>query len=310
MRRVGFEADHESGQGTDPLTAHRVALVGHRRGADLLLLERLLDFLAMGQQPEIGGRLVSTLRNARQDRRYLGIDLPRVGLAGDGVALVEADLAADQLFQSPDFGMVALEQVQETRLGAGCPLGPSGLQARQAVLELPEVQHQVVRPQTRPLADRRQLRRLQVGEAEAGQVAIPPGELGQPIDHRHQPGADQLKRLSEQQQVGIVRHETTGGPQMDDAAGIGTDVAVGTDVGHDVVADPPLVLPGHFKIDVVDVLLQLRDLLRRDGQSQLRFRLGQRHPEPPPGAELPLRAPNLTHLARSVTGDKRVFVLF
>ena len=48
----------------------------------------------------------------------------------------------------------------------------------------------------------------------------------------------------------------------------------------------------------------------RDRQPQLRFGLGQRDPQPPPGAELPLVAPQRGHLARGVAGDQRVFVSF
>jgi len=42
---VGLERDHVSGQAGDALRPHRVPLVGHGRRADLLLLERLLQFL-------------------------------------------------------------------------------------------------------------------------------------------------------------------------------------------------------------------------------------------------------------------------
>ena len=45
------------------------------------------------------------------------------------------------------------------------------------------------------------------------------------------------------------------------------------------------------------------------GQAQFRLGLGQGDPEPPPGAELPLRAPELAHCGRGVTADKRVVVL-
>ena len=37
----------------DPLRAHGVALVGHRRGADLLLLEGLLDLAEVGEQADV-----------------------------------------------------------------------------------------------------------------------------------------------------------------------------------------------------------------------------------------------------------------
>ena len=46
-RRVQRVSHHVAGQGADPLAAHRVALVGHRRGANLCRLERLFKLPVM-----------------------------------------------------------------------------------------------------------------------------------------------------------------------------------------------------------------------------------------------------------------------
>ena len=75
---------HEPGQRADALGAHRVALVGHRRGADLLGLERLLQLALVGQQPQVRAEPVGALADARQRGEHLGVDLARVGLARDG----------------------------------------------------------------------------------------------------------------------------------------------------------------------------------------------------------------------------------
>ena len=80
-------------------------------------------------------------------------------------------------------------------------------------------------------------------------------------------------------------------------------------VGHHVVPQPPLVPFGRRKIDRIDVLLQLGDLLLADRQAEFRLRLGQGHPKPPPGAELPLRAPQLAHRGRGIAGNQGVVVL-
>ena len=128
-------------------------------------------------------------------------------------------------------------------------------------------------------------------KARQGRSRCSLGEAGQALDHRHQPVADQLQRLAQQEQVGVVGHVAARGAQVDDRPGRGADVAVGVDVGHDVVPQPPFVPLGSGKIDVVDMLPQLGDLLRRDWQPKFRLGLGQGHPQPPPGAELTLRAP-------------------
>ena len=46
----------------------------------------------------------------------------------------------------------------------------------------------------------------------------------------------------------------------------------------------------------------------RDRQAQLPLGLGQRDPQPPPGAELPLLAPQRGHLRRGIAADQRVVV--
>ena len=76
-RRGGarFEARDEAGQAANPLGPHRIAFVRHRGRADLLFLERLFEFLAIGQEPQIGGRLVRALSDAREGRDDLRVDL-------------------------------------------------------------------------------------------------------------------------------------------------------------------------------------------------------------------------------------------
>ncbi len=273
------------------------------------LAVRFLDLLAMGQEPQIGGHLVRALRNAGQHGQDLRVDLPRIGLPGHRVAFRKADLAADQLVQPPDLGMVAVDQGQEAGLRAGRALGAVGLEVRQAELDLGQVEHEVIGPQAGPLAHRRRLGRLKVREGQAGHGPILLGEAGQAVDHGHQPVADHFQGLAEQHEIGVVGHVAACRAQVDDRPGRGADVAVGMNVGHHVVPQPPLVPFGRREVDVVDVLLQLGDLLLADRQAEFRLGLGQGHPQPPPGAELPLRAPQLAHGGRGIAGDQGVFVL-
>ena len=64
--RVLHEADDEPRQPGRALAAHRVALVRHRAGADLLLLERLLDLLQPREEADVVAELVHARRDARQ----------------------------------------------------------------------------------------------------------------------------------------------------------------------------------------------------------------------------------------------------
>ena len=270
---AGFEARHEPGQRADAFAAHRVPLVGHGRRADLVLFKGLFDFLAMLQQSQVGGRLVGTLGHSRQHGEHLGIDLPRVGLASDGVGAVEADLLAHELFQVLDLFVVAVGTVQGS--WRGCRWFPSS--PRPAGWRCGT-------PPPRGPAPGRRPRGKRVcppwsagpaesgGERQAGQVAVPIGERGQVIDDRDQPAADHLERFSQQQQVGVVGHEAARCAEVNDAPGCRAHVAVGVDVGHHVVPQLAFIALGGRKVDVVDVLPQLRDLLHGDGESPTRPR--------------------------------------
>ena len=198
--------------------------------------------------------------------------------------------------------MVAAEQLQKTGLGAGRALAAVGLEVGQAELDLRQVQHEIVGPEARPFADRRRLGGLKMREGQAGQGTVFLGEPGETVDHGHQPVADHFQGLAEQDEIGIVGHVATGRAEVDDRPGGGAKVAVGMNVGHDIVPQPPLVALGGGEVDVVDVALQFGDLLRPDGQAQFGLGFSQRNPQPPPCAELALRAPELGSCGRRHSG--------
>jgi hypothetical protein len=55
---VADEVHDEAREAADALAAHGVALVGHGGGADLLVLEGLVDLLAVAEEADVGGDLV------------------------------------------------------------------------------------------------------------------------------------------------------------------------------------------------------------------------------------------------------------
>ena len=181
--------------------------------------------------------------------------------------------------------------------------------AADAVLDLGQVHRQIVGPEARPLADGRGLGRLEMGEAQAGQIAVLGSETGQRVDHRGRPPGKHLQSLAQQQQIGVVGNVATRGPEMDNCSGVGALVAVGVNVGHHVMPQPALVPLGCLEVDVVQVGPELLDLLPGDGQAQFGLGLGQGDPQPPPGAELPLRTPQPAHLRRGIAGNQRIVVL-
>ncbi len=94
------------------------------------------------------------------------------------------------------------------------------------------------------------------------------------------------------------------------------DVAVGVDVGHDVVPFVALVGVGCGEVDVIDLGAHLRQHRGSDArryavvgeQAELGLGLGQGDPELAPGGELAPRAPQLGHGRAGVAADQRVVV--
>ena len=66
MGAVGLQRDHEPRQPGDPLGPHRIPLVGHGAGADLLRFERLQQLAFVLQQPQVARHLGGRLRDAAQ----------------------------------------------------------------------------------------------------------------------------------------------------------------------------------------------------------------------------------------------------
>ena len=311
---VARQADQEARQAAHPLAAHGVAFVGHRRGADLARSDGLIDLLAVGEQAQIGAVLVGRLPQAGQHIEDLAIDLARVGLAGDGEDPVEAHFACYQVIELAHAVVVASKQFEEAGLGAGGSLDASEAEGIQAVVDLVEVEHEVLAPQTGPFADGGQLGRLEVGKAHRGQVAPGEGEPGQGVDDAHHPIANPREPLAHEQKIGVVGDVATGGAEVDDPARLGSGFAVGVDVGHHVVAQLALVALGGGEIDVVDVVAHLEEHGRGDSrgdaviaeQAHLGLRLGQGDPQFPPGGKFAARAPQFGHLRAGVAGYERV----
>ena len=122
-----------------------------------------------------------------------------------------------------------------------------------------------------------------MGIAQSGRGFVLPGKVGEVPQNRQQLTPEISQSLPVEDEVRVVGDITAGSPQVDDAGGGGSGLAVGVDMGHHIVADFPLPLGGQLKVNILDMGLQLCHLFTGDGQSQIVFRPGQRHPQPPPG---------------------------
>ena len=308
--KAGVQHIHHqvAGKGADALAAHGVALVGHRRGTDLVLLKGLLHLLEVCQQAQVGGKLHAALTNPCQCVQDKGIHLAAVGLARhrhNGLG-VKAHLLCNGSIHSADLVGIALEQLHKGGLRAGGALDTAQLQGCQTMVDLSQIHHQLVGPQGSALAHGGGLCGLAVGVGHAGHILVLLGKVRQLCQHTHQLFAHQLKTLPHHDDVGVIAHIAAGGTQMDDACCLGALLAVGVNVAHHIMAHQLLARNGDLVVDVVHMGFQLGHHFRGDiGLALLHLGPGQRHPQAAPGAELVVIREDVLHLIGSVAGGKR-----
>jgi len=160
LRGAHGQAAKEARQAAHAFAAHRIALVRHGRRTRLFRLERLVDLLPMGQQPQIGPVFMGGLAEAGKRVENLRIDFTRVCLSGYGINSVKAHLAGDQGVESPYLGVIAVKEREETGLRPGRALGAAEAQGLQTVFDLVKVEEKIVAPQAGAFAHCGQLARV------------------------------------------------------------------------------------------------------------------------------------------------------
>ena len=201
--------------------------------------------------------------------------------------------------------MVALEELEEGRLGAGGALAAAEPERLQPVGELLHVEPEVLHPEGGPLPDGGELRRLEVGVRQAGQGRRPDGERLQRAQHRDQPAQQEPEPVAHDQQVGVVGDERAGGAEVQERPGRGRLLAEGVHVRHHVVPEAALVPGRGGEIGVVQVGPHLGQRLLGNGEAQLALRFRQGQPEPAPQADAVRLAPERLHRGRGVAGAQR-----
>ena len=167
---VGLERDDEPREPADPLGAHRVPLVGHGAGADLLRLERLQQLALVLEQSQVARHLGRRLGDAAQRVEDRAVGLPRVGLAGHGERSREPELAVTRRSSSRTLSWSPSKSSRKEACVPVVPLQPRNRKRLEPVAELLDVEREVLHPERGALADRGELRRLEVGVGEAGDV--------------------------------------------------------------------------------------------------------------------------------------------
>ena len=110
-----------------------------------------------------------------------------------------------------------------------------------------------------------------MGEAQAGQVLVLLGELGQLVDNHGELGNEDVETVAEKDQVRVVSAVARGGTPVNDTSSGRSDLAEGVDVSHDIVSAALLLLGCNLELVILDggMSLHLLDSLVGDGQSEL-----------------------------------------
>ena len=123
-----------------------------------------------------------TRRDAGDRADDRSIDFSRVSLPGDGKRSLEAESLRHHPIQFIAFTMIAIKETEEGRLCPGGSLHAAELQLGNSRIDLLQVQHQILRPQCRPLADRGELRRLVMRVPKRGLILPRHCKIGQRVD--------------------------------------------------------------------------------------------------------------------------------
>ena len=174
--------------------------------------------------------------------------------------------------------MVAVEELEEARLGAGRAFVAEGLEAFETIFEVFEVGYKIVSPESGAFTDGCRLRGLKMCQSETGKSAIFFCEFGEPVDNDDEAIANHAKSFAIENTVAVVGDEATSGSQVDDCASVRADVAVSMDMGHDVVSEFFFVCGGGFEVDIVEMSFEFVDLRLAYWQSELMLGFGERDP--------------------------------
>ena len=182
-------------QSVDPLAAAGVHLVRHRGTANLALLETFGDQVVAGHQPDAGCHVGRRCRGLGERTDDVQVERAWVDLAGRFQDVGEPETGRDPSLQFVQFVEVTTEQVQHVLAGTHRALDAAHGIASDQVIEPGMRDQQFVGAGGEPLSEGGHLGGDVVAAADDRLVGVSDREVGQPGEHRHHPGTDQLQRL-------------------------------------------------------------------------------------------------------------------
>ncbi len=288
-RRIQSLRHHISGEGSDPLTAHRVSFICHRRRTDLIFLKGFLHLFQVLQKPDIVAHLMGGSRDARKHIADSRIHFPGISLPGHRIALFKAHLLCDHRIDHIDNLLVSVKQFHKRSLGAGSPFRTKQLHPLQHMVQILQIQAELLHPKGCPFSHRSRLRRLEMGEGKRRKILISICKLRQFIQHIDQFFLDKPQCFRHHDNIRIISHIARCRAQMNNALRLRTLLSVSIHMAHHVMTDLFLPLLCHIVVDIVRVRFQFVYLLLGNIQPKLFFRLCKGDPQLSPGPELFVR---------------------
>ena len=307
---IAYQSHELSRQAGHPFGTHGVALVGHGRAADLILLKGLFLNLEVTEQTQVHGKLVGRGADAGQGLDGLHVELTGIGLTGNCKNLGKSKLCSDKLIHLAHLIVVSLKEFDKGGLGADRTLGAPRLDLRFQVLKVVEIHEKILKIQGVTLTDRGGLSRLIMGVPQGCEplvLARKGDEIGDNID---QALLDELQTLFLEQQIGVAANKLRSCAEMDDRLGSRALEAIGIDMGHDIMADLFFLGRGQLEIDIRDMGPQFIEHGAGDeiGKTHLMLGFGQGDPAAAPGFKLGAFGKKLLHLAAGVAADQRLLI--
>ena len=205
-----------TGKGTNALAAHGIALIGHGRGADLILLKGFFHLSVMLQKPNVICHAIAALGNGGKHIQDPAVQLSGIGLTADREASFKSEVCADHPVHFIDLPGIAAKQLHKAGLCSGGTPAAQELHAADDKIQLLQIGQKILHPEGRPLAHGHKLGRLIVGIAQGGHGFIPLSKFCKICNHLQKLSTQVFQTLPIQDDVRIVCDITTGGTQMDD----------------------------------------------------------------------------------------------
>ena len=296
-----------SGKRCDTLASHRISLIRHSRGTDLIFFKRLFYFLQVLQQANVVGHFVCGSSDACKNIHHSCIYFSGVGLTGYRIAFLEAHLSCNHRINLINGSMISVEQLQERGLCSGGTFGPKEFQTTLYIFQVLQIHHEFLHPESCSLPYCGRLCRLEMCKSECRLGLLLISEFGQSSNHIHQFLFHQFQSFCHNDNVCVITNVAGCSAKVNDAGSFRALLAKSVHMTHNVMTNFFLSGTGHIIIDVFHMLLHFINHFLGDGRltvlgkAKLHLCLSKCDPKFSPGSEFHILGENELHFLACIS---------